>query len=100
MKKKIYYSQISQETKDRIIEKFRYARSMRADANQAVAIAASDGFELTDRQWNGKMGGDAYATAAAVLLFSGELGAAMAVDYLRTRSAGQKEKKVSLIFSK
>jgi hypothetical protein len=68
------YANLTEEIKAEIIRQYEYARSMKATTEQAVAIAAHAAYRLTDRQWNGKIGSNAFASACAVLVMSGHLG--------------------------
>lgn len=72
--KSVLYADISLETKSIIIAKFNEALSWGAHVGQAISCAAHDAFQLTDREWNGKTGSNAFATACAVLIMDKTFG--------------------------
>ena len=68
------YANLTNEQREEIIKTFRYARDIGAtDAGHASAIAAGQGLQLTDRQWNGKTGSNAWAATLATLVMAGEI---------------------------
>jgi len=67
------YANLTEEQKDRIVDSYRYAKFMGSDAGHATSCAAVNGLGLTDKQWNGKIGSDAFAATMAVLVMRGEI---------------------------
>ena len=64
------YANLTEEQKRAIIAEYYYARKMGCPPDQSIAIAAGNGLQLTTRQWNAKIGGNAFAAACAVLIMA------------------------------
>lgn len=68
---KCNYANVTEEQKEKVIETYNaWVQMDGIGAGQAVSIAATRAFGLTDRQWNGKAGTDAFASALAILVMS------------------------------
>ncbi len=67
------YANLTADQKAAIRQQFTAAIQMKADTAQAVSIAASQGLRMTDRQWNGKAGSNAFAAALATLVMAGDV---------------------------
>ena len=68
------YANLSKGQEQEIINAFCGWQSMKGiDIGQAVSIAAHDGLKLTTKQWNSKIGADAFAAALATLLMKGAI---------------------------
>jgi len=68
------YANLTEEQQDRIVDAFRYARDVgRSDPGHAAACAACNGLSLTTKQWNSKIGSDAFAAALTTLVMKGEI---------------------------
>ena len=64
------YANLTVDDKIRIVSIYNVNREMGSQPGHSAAIAASEAFELTERQWNGKMGSDAFAAVCAVLVMA------------------------------
>lgn len=63
------YANITDADKTAIVENYQYYRQTGCShVGHAVACAAARAFDLTDRQWNGKIGSDAFAATLAWLV--------------------------------
>ena len=68
------YANLTEEQKNRIVDAFHYARDIgNSDPGHAAACAACNGLDLTTKQWNSKIGADAFAAALGVLVMKGEI---------------------------
>ena len=67
------YAHITDEIKAAVIREFKAARSWGCPEGQSVSIAASNAYRLTNKQWNGKSGSDAFASALGILVMAGVL---------------------------
>lgn len=65
------YANTTNEDCVKVVQEFENAMEWGADIKQAIAIAAHRGFDLTIKQWNSKMGTDAFAAACAILIMRG-----------------------------
>jgi len=66
------YATLTDADRKRLIDIYLRAREMGASSPlHAAAIAAHDGFNLSDAAWNGNTGSNAYAMALAVLVHGG-----------------------------
>ena len=62
------YNDLTESDIEEICKQFDYAQHMRTDPLHGAACAANSAFRLTDRQHNGKAGGNAFAFALAILI--------------------------------
>ena len=67
------YSQLTSVEKGRILQAFDGASFYATDVRHAVAIAAHNGLQLTNREWNSKRGADSFAAALAALVMAGRI---------------------------
>lgn len=66
------YANLTDDERNEIVRQYNYAVKMGAtDAGHAAAIAATNAFNLTTRQWNCNIGTNCYAMAVAVLFHNG-----------------------------
>lgn len=61
------YANLTAEDKVTILANYKDQRTL-YPVNQAVSCTAVDCFVLSDRQWNGKIGADAFAATLAILV--------------------------------
>lgn len=68
------YANLTKEQKQKVIARYRGQRLMGSDPGHAAACAAHDVLLAgDDRKWNSKIGSDAYAAVAGLLLLEGLL---------------------------
>lgn len=70
---KVLYSNLTEEKKKAILKHFRRDRSLGGPIGVSISHAARKAFNLTDRQWNGKTGANAFATTLTFLLMEKEI---------------------------
>lgn len=62
------YAHLSGEDLDGIVEKYKELLLRGYPLDQAISCTAADYFRLTDRQWNGVAGANAFAAVCATLV--------------------------------
>ena len=67
------YAHLSRADLDGIVEKYKELLLRGYPLDQAISCAAVDYFRLTDRQWNGVTGSNAFAAVCATLIAKGVL---------------------------
>ena len=64
------YANLTTEQKDHIVATYKESLKF-YPPDQAIACTANDALGLTDRQWNSKIGADAFAATLATLVMAG-----------------------------
>ena len=68
------YANITDDQRANILKEFDWTIKMNGgDFFHAAASAAKHGLNLSDRQWNSKIGTNAYAAACVIIIMSGRV---------------------------